>query len=66
MEFSKLALGQQKRSHNIEQDVHTRRKRALSEDYNGGDGQVLLADIETFQGNLNTHLGGLPNCKFLF
>ena len=62
MEISNLA---RELSHGTVDEAHARHKRALGEDYNGDDGQVLVDDTTAFQANIDTHLDNIPNSKLI-
>ena len=60
-----IAHNQEKTSRDTEDEVHARHKRALGEDFNGDDGQVLVDDTAAFQTNIDSHLNNLPNSKLI-
>ena len=54
---------QEKTSSDSDDEAHVRHKRALGEDFNGDDGQVLVDDTAAFQTNIDSHLNNIPNSK---
>ena len=64
-EDDSIAHKQEQISRDIDDEVHARHKRALGEDYNGDDGQVLVDDTVAFQANIDLHLDSIPNSKLI-
>ena len=64
-EDESTAHDQENLSSDTQDKAHARQKRALGEDYNGDDGQVLVDDTAAFQANIDSHLDNIPNSKLL-
>ena len=64
-EDDSTAHDQEKLSRDKQDEALARHKRALGEDYNGDDGQVLVDDTVAFQANIDLHLDNIPNSKLI-